>query len=195
MVTVIKNATVVTGDAGRTILYDHALAIVGDTIDGVGPTEEIVAAHRDAEVIDARGKALFPGLINCHTHLLATVDRGILEDFGFPTRLRFPVTARSLLTQEERQTMAVLGALEAIRSGTTSLLEISGNVAEYGPHLERTGLRLTLAENINDVDPEILYDHALAIVGDTIDGVGPTEEIVAHEGPQRPDLRLRLGQR
>ena len=158
MVTVIKNATVVTGDAGRTILYDHALAVVGDKIDAVGPTEDIIATHQGAEFIEARGKAVFPGLINCHTHLLATVDRGILEDFGFPTRLRFPVTARSLLTQEERQTMAVLGALEAIRSGTTSLLEISENVAEYGPQLERTGLRLALAENINDVDESKTHD-------------------------------------
>ena len=158
MATVIKNATVVTGDAGRTILYDHALAVVGDKIEAIGPTEEVIATHQQAEVIDGRGKAIFPGLINCHTHLLATLDRGILEDFGFPTRLRFPVTARSLMTQEERQIMAVLGALEAIRSGTTSLLEISGNVAEYVPQLEHTGLRLALAENINDVDESRMRD-------------------------------------
>jgi hypothetical protein len=45
--------------------------------------------------------------------------------------LRFPVAAKSLMTADECQVMAVLGTLEAIRSGTTSLLEISGNVAEY----------------------------------------------------------------
>ncbi|HZA21882.1 MAG TPA: amidohydrolase family protein, partial [Dehalococcoidia bacterium] len=152
MATVIKNATVVTGDVGRTVLYDHALAIRDDKIDAVGPSEEIVASHPQADIIDGRGKAVFPGLVNCHTHLLATLDRGILEDFGFPTRLQFPITARSLLTEEERRVMSVLGALEAIRSGTTSLLEISGNVAGYAPQLERTGLRLVLAENINDFD-------------------------------------------
>jgi 5-methylthioadenosine/S-adenosylhomocysteine deaminase len=152
MATVIRNTTVVTGDVGRTVLYDHALAVRDDKIDAVGPSEEIIAAFPGAEVIDGRGKAIFPGLINCHTHLLATLDRGILEDFGFPTRLRFPLTARSLLSEEERQVMAVLGVLEALRSGTTSLLEISGNVVEYAPHLERTGLRLVLAGNINYVD-------------------------------------------
>jgi 5-methylthioadenosine/S-adenosylhomocysteine deaminase len=152
METVIRNATVVTGDVGRTVLYDHALAVRDDRIDAVGPSEEIIAAYPEADIINGRGKAIFPGLINCHTHLLATLDRGVLEDFGFPTRLRFPVTARSLLTKEERQVMAVLGALEALRSGTTSLLEISGNVAMYASPLERTGLRLVLAENINDVD-------------------------------------------
>ena len=80
------------------------------------------------------------------------MDRGILEDFEFPSLLRFPASARSLLTQEEQQVMALLGALEAIRSGTTCLLEISAGVQGYAAHLEGTGLRLVLAENINDVD-------------------------------------------
>ncbi|MCH8224783.1 MAG: amidohydrolase family protein [Chloroflexi bacterium] len=152
MVTVIKNATVITGDAGRTVHHDGAVAVDGDRIVGIGPTNLVLAAHPGAEQVAGAGKAVFPGLVNCHTHLLATADRGILEDFGFPTVLEFPVSARSLMTPEEQQVMAVLGALEAIRSGTTCLLEISAGVQGYAPHLERTGLRLVLAENINDVD-------------------------------------------
>ncbi len=156
--TVIKNTTVVTGNSGRDVIYDGAVAIDEDKILSVGPSSEIEAAHAEAATIDGRGKAIFPGLINCHTHLLATLDRGILEDFGFPTRLGFPVTARSIMTQEERQVMALLGALEAIRSGTTTLLEISANVAGYAPALADTGLRLILAENINDVDEPLVRD-------------------------------------
>ena len=45
--------------------------------------------------------------------------------------------------------MATLGALEAIRSGTTTLLEIADGVAGYAQNLADTGLRLVLAENIN----------------------------------------------
>ncbi len=103
MKTVIKNTTVVTGNPGRDVIHDGAVAIDQDKILSVGPSSEIEAAHPEAATMDGRGKAIFPGLINCHTHLLATLDRGILEDFGFPTRLGFPVTARSLMTQEERQ--------------------------------------------------------------------------------------------
>ena len=158
MATVIRNATVITGDVGRTVHYDGAVAVDGDKIVEIGPTSQVLAAHPDAEQVAGAGKAVFPGLVNCHTHLLATLDRGILEDFGFPTRLQFPVSARSLLTQEEQQVMAVLGALEAIRSGTTCLLEISADVQGYAPHLERTGLRLVLGENINDVDEAKVRD-------------------------------------
>ena len=158
MVTVIKNATIYTGDPGRTLHHDGAIAIEGNRIVGLGPTSEILAGHPAAEHVEGSGKAVFPGLVNCHTHLLATLDRGILEDFGFPTTLRFPVTARSLLTQEERQVMAVLGVLEAIRSGTTCLLEIFGGVQEYAGSLEQTGIRLVLADNINDVNEAKLRD-------------------------------------
>jgi cytosine/adenosine deaminase-related metal-dependent hydrolase len=152
MTTVIKNATIVTGDNGRTILYDSAIAIDGDTILGIGPTPEVVVAHPGAEQIEAAGKAVFPGLVNCHTHLLASNDRGILEDWGFPTTLKFPTSARSLLSQEERQLMATLGVLEAIRSGTTTLLEVQADVADYAEHLEKTGLRFVLADSVNDID-------------------------------------------
>ena len=92
-------------------------------------------------------------MINCHTHLLATADRGILEDFGFPTTLGFPTSTRALLTTEERQVIATLGALEALRSGTTTLLEIADHVGDFAGALEDTGLRLVLADNINDLNP------------------------------------------
>ena len=152
MTTVIKNATIVTGNPGRTILYDAAIAVDANKIVGVGPTPGVLADHPAAEQVEGAGKAVFPGLINCHTHLLATTDRGIQEDFGFPTTLSFPLSARSLLTPEEQQVMAVLGALEAIRSGTTCLLEISTGVQGYAQSLEQTGLRLVLADNINNID-------------------------------------------
>ncbi len=156
MVTILSNATLVTGDEGRTILYDSAVAVRDKLIAAVGPTEEIQAQVPEGEVVDCRGKAVFPGLINCHTHLLATADRGILEDFGFPTSLRFPESTRSMLSTEERQVIATLGALEAIRSGTTTLLEIADHVGEFAESLAHTGLRLVLADNFNDVNPDRL---------------------------------------
>lgn len=158
METVIANTTIVTGDAGRTILYDSALAIRDAAIAALGPTEQVLGSFPGAEVVDGRGKAVFPGLVNCHTHLLATADRGILEDFGFPTTLRFPVSTRSLLTTEERQVIATLGVLEAIRSGTTTVLEIADNVGGFARTLADTGMRLVLGDNINDVDPVKLRD-------------------------------------
>ena len=104
--------------------------------------------------MDGRGKAVFPGLINCHAHLVLTAGRGVQEDFGFPSQLALPTSNWFLLSKEERQVVAVLGAIEAIRSGTTTIVEISSDVNTYASQLAQTGMRLVLAESFNDVaDP------------------------------------------
>lgn len=154
MTTLIKDSTIITGDATHAILYDAAIAIEGSTIKAIGPSDDLATLYPNADVVNGKGKAVFPGLINCHTHMLAVADRGILEDLGFPSPLGFPQTARGVLTAEERNVIALLGAAEAIRSGTTSLLEISNNIPEYAEGLANTGLRFIFAENINDFDAQ-----------------------------------------
>ena len=156
MTTIITDTTIVTCDAQRAIQYGSGLAVEDGRIVAVGPTAEVEAGYPDAERVDGRGRAVFPGLVNCHTHMLATADRGILEDFGFPTTLRFPTTGRGLLDPDERNVFALLAAAESIRSGATTLLEISDNIPQYADSLADTGLRLFLAENFNDIDDEQL---------------------------------------
>ena len=81
MTALIINTTVVTCDAGRRVHYGAALAVEGERIVEVGPSAELEARYPGRSVLTG-GKVVFPGLVNCHTHLLATADRGILEDFG-----------------------------------------------------------------------------------------------------------------
>lgn len=150
MSTVFTHTTVVTVDPGQTVLHDVGLAVDGDTIAALGPTETVLQAYPQAEVYDGRGKALFPGLINCHAHLTATLNRGITEDFGFPPNLHLPAPAHSMLSAEEITVMALLGALESIKSGTTTLVENSPGIGVYAAELAKTGLRWVFAESIRD---------------------------------------------
>ena len=121
-------------------------------ISAIGPTTEVAPRFPDAEVFDGRRKAVFPGLINAHTHLLKTINRGILEDTGFPTTLRFRRDTRALMGPEEDNVFALLGAIESIRSGGTCVLEIEKDIANYAHRLSDTGMRLVLAEYVEDVD-------------------------------------------
>ena len=152
MTIMIRDTTIVTSNPQRELLYNSAIVVDGGEITDIGPTEEMELRYSGCELIQGRGKVIFPGLINCHTHLLATADRGILEDYGFPTTLRFPTTGRGLLDSDESNIFALLACIEAIRSGTTTLLEISSDIFEYAESLNSTGLRLLLAENLADVD-------------------------------------------
>ena len=158
MRTLIQNATIVTSDPARTILYDAAIAIDGELIAGIGPTAEVKAAFPDATVVDGRGRTIFPGLVNCHTHLCLTAWRGIQEDFGFPSTLKFPTNVRALMTDEENAVFAMLGAVEALRAGNTALLELGRNTASYADTLATSGLRLVLAEMVMDVEPDGVRD-------------------------------------
>lgn len=129
---------------------DVALAIVGTTIAAIGPSDQILKSYPNAEVIDGRGKAIFPGLINCHAHLTATLERGFNEDFGFPNSAQLKVRPASLLQGEEATLMTVIGALEAIRTGTTTFVENAGGISRYAGALAKTGLRWVFAESIRD---------------------------------------------
>jgi cytosine/adenosine deaminase-related metal-dependent hydrolase len=145
--TVFTHTTVVNADA---VQNDVALAVAGDRIAAIGPTDALLKSYPNADVYDGRNKAIFPGLINCHAHLTATLQRGFNEDFGFPNSAKLSVQPASLLQGEEATLMTVVGALEAIRTGTTTFVENAGGIGRYAGALSKTGLRWVFAESIRD---------------------------------------------
>jgi cytosine/adenosine deaminase-related metal-dependent hydrolase len=153
------NTSVVTVDGTQD---DVALLVEGDRIAAIGPTDQILKTYPQAEVYDGRGKALFPGLINCHAHLGAAIARGFNEDYGFPNSYRLAVPPNRLLSREEDTLMAVVAALEAIKTGSTTVVENVSNIAPTANALAKTGLRWVFAESATDreggspMTPEIL---------------------------------------
>jgi len=156
---VFTNTTVVTVDEVRNGV---ALAVQGGRIAAIGPNDEVMKQYQQAEIYDGRGKALFPGLINCHAHLAQTIARGFNEDFGFPNSYKLAVQPTSLISKEEATLMAVVGAIEAIRTGSTTVVENVGGTAATASALAQTGLRWVFAESATDreggspMSPEVL---------------------------------------
>jgi len=103
------NTTVVNADA---VQNDVALVVEGARIVAIGPNDSVLAMYPQAEVYDGRGKALLPGLINCHAHMAAVLQRGFNEDFGFPNTARLAISPNRLLEGEERTLMVQVAALE-----------------------------------------------------------------------------------
>ena len=146
---VFTHTTVVNADR---VLDDVALAVQGQRIAAIGPTDEVLGAFPGAERYDGRRKALLPGLINCHAHMSAVIARGFNEDFGFPNTARLPVSPGSLLTEDEHVLMVQVAALEAIRTGTTTIVENVGNIARHAEALADSGLRCVFAESVRDTE-------------------------------------------
>jgi imidazolonepropionase-like amidohydrolase len=65
-VSVIQGATVITG-TGSPVIRNAAIVIEGGRIRDIGPRNE-VRVPNNAQVIDARGKWVIPGLIDAHVH-------------------------------------------------------------------------------------------------------------------------------
>lgn len=148
MITVIHNAAIVTVDDDDAVHYDAAIAIDGNRIAAIGPTPEILRRYPDAERIDGTDKMVMPGFANVHTHLTMTIARGVFEDLSPPHKPPFsgglsPIPAPKM-SPEAVQTMAQLGALEALRSGTTLILEDGVNTGDYAQALADTGMRFML---------------------------------------------------
>ena len=144
---VFTHTTVANADA---VQNDVALAVQGDKIAAIGPTDQILKTYPRADVYDGRGKAIFPGLINCHAHMGAVLQRGFNEDFGFPNSARLAVQPASLLQGEEATLMVTVAALEAIRTGTTTIVENVGGISRSAAALAKTGLRCVFAESVRD---------------------------------------------
>lgn len=154
MTTVIHDCVVVTADDTDTVHYGAAIAIDGQKIAAIGPSTDLLARYPSADKVDGRGKMVMPGFANTHTHLTMTLARGVFEDLSPPHKPPFsgglsPIPLPSL-NADERRIMAQLGALEALRSGTTFVLEDGSNLDDYAEALAATGMRYLLAERAYD---------------------------------------------
>ena len=110
----------------------------------------MLSRYPSADVVNGSGRAVFPGFINCHAHVTATIDRGITDDFGFPFPFRFPENVRSFLSDEEVGVMAMLGAMECIRTGSTGTAEVAEGIERYAESIVASGVRWFLAECSGD---------------------------------------------
>lgn len=131
----ITNAVIVTVNKQRDIIWDGAVAIKGDRIVDIGPTRAVANKYPAAQkTISAQGKAVFPGLINTHNHLFQSLLKGLGDDrvlSDWLVQVMFPSAAQ--ITQEEAYYGALLGCLEGLHSGTTTVLDYMH--AHPGPEL------------------------------------------------------------
>jgi len=148
----IKNGILVTMDKQRRIIEDGAVAIEKNKIVGVGKTREITNNFKGDVVIDAKRKAILPGFVNTHTHAATVYLKGVTEDM--PNALHkvlWPI--KHLLTPDILYDMGMLGMLELLKSGSTTVAENYNLLRMGGARAsEKIGLRMLLSEQVIDVD-------------------------------------------
>ena len=103
-------------------LFEGYVRVRAGVIEEVGEkfTASIVP---DQEVIDASGCVLMPGLINAHTHLYQVLLRAVWEDLELMPWLKRIYGCARVLRPEHFYSGTLLGCVEAIRSGVTTVCE------------------------------------------------------------------------
>jgi cytosine/adenosine deaminase-related metal-dependent hydrolase len=122
----IKHGVLIPVDPERQILPDGAVAIEKDRIVAVGPTAEVARLHPAAKVIDARGKAIVPGLIDAHAH----AGHGLLKNVGGDRSDLWLEACEGAYTIGSTENFwraeARLSALERLRFGVTTGVSFLG---------------------------------------------------------------------
>ena len=81
----IRGGALITMDAGRRVVPKGDLLISKDRIEAMGPR---VRTRAPVRVIDARGTAVLPGLVQSHVHLCQALFRGMADDLPLLDWLR-----------------------------------------------------------------------------------------------------------
>ncbi len=132
MDTLIRGGIVVTCDAVDRVVRGDVL-VRGREIAGVsgrsggfsGSLARKAAPSGLARVIDARGCAVVPGLVQAHVHLCQVLMRGMADDLPLLEWLRSRIWPLEAAHDEKSlAASAELGLLEAMLGGTTTLLDM-----------------------------------------------------------------------
>ena len=135
MSVVLRGGYIVTQDPHRRTLAGD-IAVEDGRIAAVGTTE--LPAEK---VIDCTGCAVLPGFINLHNHVANTLLRGIADDVPLEEMLPKAYAADAKLTRRDVQLGALLGCVEMIRSGTTTVHDLFYWEDEVARAVRESGMR------------------------------------------------------
>jgi 5-methylthioadenosine/S-adenosylhomocysteine deaminase len=147
---VVRNGTLVTVDASRRVIAHGAVAVDGSRIAAVGTEAEVDAQFRGKEVLDAAGGIVMPGLVNAHTHAAMVLFRGVADDLKLMEWLQkyiFPAEKINV-TAEFVRAGTRLAALEMIRSGTTTFVDMYYFEDQVAEACKEAGLRGVLGSSL-----------------------------------------------
>lgn len=160
----ITHARIATLGEDSTLIEDGALLVEGERIAALGDSAELTTRYPAAERWDAAGQLVLPASICAHTHFYGAFARGMAVP-GEPAT-NFPEILERLwwqldkaLTLEDVRYSALVCLVDAIRHGTTTLIDhhaspnsIAGSLDVIAEAVQEAGLRASLCYEVTDRD-------------------------------------------
>ena len=146
------------------IIEDGALYIAEGQIGAIGTTADLATRYPEADRWDAEGQLVLPASICAHTHFYSAFARGMAIP-GEPAANFTQILERlwwrldKALTPEDVRYSAMVCLVDAIRHGTTTLIDhhaspnaIDGSLDLIAEAVEEAGLRASLCYEVTDRD-------------------------------------------
>ena len=158
----ITGGTVLTQDAQGQVYDPGHVLVEDDRIVAVGPGQLLPMGEpglQADQVIDASLMAVMPGLVNAHSHLFQTFVRGMADDKPLLQWLETAIwPVMHAVTEGEMYLASLLGLVENIRSGATSVIDNQyihtnrGNDDAVFRAARESGVRFMLARGWADMN-------------------------------------------
>ncbi|MCR8644495.1 amidohydrolase family protein [Paenibacillus sp. N1-5-1-14] len=165
---IITNGYIITMDDNLGDLPNGAVLIEGNKIVAVAESAEDFTGI-EAEVIDAEGGIILPGIVDSHRHTWMSLLRAISADMSLPEFLvNTFYRIGSVVTAEDMGAATLVGSLEAIDSGVTTIMDCCDcvNTPDHGiaavESLRQTGIRGVYAYGMQhyDFQPRAFHEHS-----------------------------------
>lgn len=161
----IGNGKVITRDGGA-FFENGAVVTDGEKIAAVGDGAVLRRQYPDAELIDAHGGTIMPGLINMHNHIYSAFARGLSirgyapKDFNDILEGQWWKIDRHL-THENNRLSALAVYADCIKNGVTtvfdhhaSYFDVPGSLDDIASAATELGVRASLCYEVSDRDGE-----------------------------------------
>ncbi len=166
----IGNGTVVTLDASNRLIADGAIVVRNGRVAAVGLNSDLRQKYPEADYVDASGGLVMPSFLCSHTHFYSAFARGMAIP-GEPPHNFLEILERlwwrldKLLTLEDTRASAEIYLADAIRHGTTTVVDhhaspnaVDGSLDVIADAVEQAGIRACLAYEVSDRDGQAVTE-------------------------------------
>ena len=143
-----------------------AVLVRDGAIRDVGAADMLKLRYPDEEVVDYGQAALMPGLVDLHTHLENSVMRGIVHDVPYTTWITSMLEKSTKMDVSDWYDSAILGGLEALSSGITTVADITTTGAACTA-TQKLGMRSVIYREVGAMDKRRV-DYAMRVAENDI---------------------------
>lgn len=138
-------------------IENGGILVRGDKIIDVGYATELKVRYPDEKILDFGLAALMPGFVDVHTHLEYSALRGLVHDAPYAAWKAAVAEKETLFTSQDWDDSALLGGLNAVASGITTISDITRTGAS-GHAAQAIGLRGVIYREVAAMENRAIDD-------------------------------------